>query len=91
MSFLPDLLMRVTRAANSSKEGSGITSIVIRRPYAHLENELRSTFKKQEDVKVIVDRRNGKRRKNRQAVKLERRRADRRRPKEELVEVIIST
>jgi len=88
---LHDLLMRITKAAKSSKKGSGITYIVIRRPYAYLEKELRSTFKEQEDVKIIVDRRIGERRKIRQAVKLERRRADRRRPKEQLIEVVIST
>ena len=66
-------------------------SIVIRQPYAHLEKELRRAFKGQEDVKVIVDKRNGERRTSRQPLELERRRADRRTPKEELVEVVIST
>ena len=65
-------------------------SIIIRQPYAYLEKELCSTFEGQEDVKVIVDRRYGQRRTRTQTVELERRGADRRRPKEELVEVLLS-
>ncbi len=66
-------------------------TIVVMRPYARLEKELRSTFKGQEDVKVILDKRSGERRERLQAVSKDRRMADRRRPKEELVEVAIST
>ena len=51
---------------------------------------LRSTFEGQEDVKVIVDRRYGERRTRTQPVELERRHAGRRRPKEELVGVLLS-
>ena len=65
-------------------------SIIIHRPYALLEEELNRAFKGQEDVKVIVDKRNGERRASRQLVELDRRRAGRRIPKEELVEVVIS-
>ena len=90
MNFMRDLLMRITRTVNSSKEAAGMTSIVIRKSYAYLENELRSTFKDQKDVKVIVDSRKAERRQSRQAVKFERRLADRRCQKEELVEVVIS-
>ena len=89
MSFSPEFLMRIAKPVLSSEEGAGIMSIVIRRPFAHLEKELRSAFIGQEDVKVILDSRNGERRKERHPVKLERRRSDRRRPKEELVEVVI--
>ncbi len=65
-------------------------TIVVMRPYAHIEKELRNAFKGEEDVKVIVDKRNGERRKNTKAVGAERRKDDRRRPKEELAEVAIS-
>ena len=65
-------------------------SIIIHRPYAHLEKELRRAFKGQEDVKVTVDKRNGERRTSPQPVAADRRRADRRTPKEELVEVVIA-
>ena len=91
MSFLPEFRMRITKVANSSKERSMITSIVIQRPYAHLEKELRRGFKGDEDVKVILDGRYRQRRKRKQPVKIERRRADQRRSKEYLVEVVIST
>src|SRR2546425_835272 len=42
------------------------------------------------DVKVIVDRRSGERRATQQPVKVDQRRADRRRASEELVEVLIA-
>jgi len=73
------------------EEGDGIMTIVIMRPYAHLEKEMHSVFRGQEDVKVILDRRCGEQRKGRQATAEERRMASRRRPKEELVEVVFST
>jgi hypothetical protein len=66
-----------------------MTYIVIQRPYGHLEDEFRRVFAGREDIKVIVDRRSGERRATRQPVSVERRRADRRRAKEELVEVLI--
>jgi len=66
-------------------------TIVIMQPYARLENELLSAFKGQKDVKVILDRRHEERRKRPQAVAIDRRKTDRRSPKEELVEVLIST
>jgi len=91
MSFLPEFTMRIAKKANLSEERPGINSIiVIRRPYAHLEKELRRAFRGQKDVKVILDKRYGERRERRQAVAIERRKAARRRPKEELVEVIFS-
>ncbi|MBI4011604.1 MAG: hypothetical protein HY359_04790 [Candidatus Rokubacteria bacterium] len=63
--------------------------VVIRRPYAYLERELRRTFEGQEDVRVLVDRRSGERRTSPQPVALERRRAERRRSKAEVLEVVI--
>jgi hypothetical protein len=59
-----------------------MTSIIIRRPYAHLKEELRRAFEGQEDVKVIVDKRNGERRTSQQPVAMECRQADRRSPNE---------
>ena len=82
--------MRIVKKAYMSEEGAGIMTVVIMRPYAHLEKELHSAFKGQENVKVILDRRYGERRKERQAVATERRMAGRRRPKEELIEVVFS-
>jgi len=88
---MPDLTMKIAKKAHMSEEGAGIMTVVIMRPYAHLEKELRSAFKGQEDVKIILDRRYGERRKERQATATERRMAGRRRPKEELIEVVFAT
>ena len=65
-------------------------TIIVQRPYARLEKELRSTFAHQNGVTVIVDRRSGERRVTGQPVAVERRRADRRTPKQELVRVLLS-
>jgi hypothetical protein len=91
VSFPNDFLMKITKSTPSSGESPRITSIIIRPSYAHLERELRETFDKEEDVKVIVDRRYDERRKRQQAVEIERRKDERRRTKEELVEVVIPT
>ena len=91
MSYLPKFRLKISKSAHLSEGGPGITSIIIMRPYAHLERELRSTFKEEDDVKVILDKRYEERRTSQQAVEVERRHADQRQPKEELVEVVIST
>ncbi len=91
MSFPPKFTMRIAKKAHLSEEEAGIMTIVVQQPYAHLERELRRAFKGQEDVKVILDRRSGERRKMQQAVGGELRKSDRRYTKEEIVEVVVST
>ena len=91
MIFPPVFLMRIAKKAYLPEEGAGIMTIVVMRPHARLEKELLSVFKGQKDVRVISDSRYEERRRKRQAVATDRRKADRRRPKEELVEVVIST
>ena len=83
--------MKIDKKVHLSEEGAGIMTVVIKRPHAHLKNKLQSAFKGQEDIKVILDNRYLERRKSRQAVEINRRKVGRRRPKEELVEVVIST
>jgi hypothetical protein len=91
MSVLPGFLLTIAKAAPSPEKKENRTmSIIIRRPYAFLEKELRSVFKGQEDVTVIVDRRYTERRRKVEPAPLERRRADRRRSKEQLLEVLVS-
>ena len=90
MSELPGFVMRIAKASSPPEKGAGMMSIIVGQPYAQLKKELCSTFEGQADVKVIVDRRYGERRTRTQSVELERRRADRRTIKEELVEVLIS-
>ena len=84
-------LMRIADAANSMESETGMMCIIIRRPYAHLEKELRSAFEGQPDVRIVIDRRHGERRTKTHPVSKDRRGMTRRRPKEELVNVVIST
>lgn len=63
--------------------------IIVRRPYAYLESRLRKAFEGRDDVEVLGDRRHGERRVARPPVPEERRRADRRKSKEEIVEIVI--
>ena len=83
--------MRIAKKDSLPEESAGIMTVVVMRSYTHLEKELRSVFKGQEDVKVILDKRYGERRKILQDIAVEHRKDNRRRPKEELVEVAIST
>jgi hypothetical protein len=84
--------MKFDRETDSPEKQPGISSlIIVGRPYAHLEKELRRIFKEQNDVEVVVDRRFGQRRKRRQPVALEKRKAERRLSKKELLEVVILT
>ena len=91
MNSLPDFLFKILRETPRPEEGRGKMVIIIRQPYAHLEAELRAVFEGQEDVQVIVDRRTRDRRTMQQPVEQERRRAKVRRPKEGILEVVIST
>ena len=91
MEFLPTFLVTILRATPPPDEGRGKMVIVIRRPYAYLEAELRAAFEGQEDVQVIVDRRTRERRTMQQPVEVERRRrVEARTPKEEILGVVIS-
>ncbi|NIM59710.1 MAG: hypothetical protein GTO16_12340 [Candidatus Aminicenantes bacterium] len=91
MIFPPTFVMTINKKDSLPEESAGMMTIVIQRPYSRLEKELRNAFKGDDDVKVILDRRSGERRKRKKEVETDRRMADRRRPKEELVEVAIST
>ena len=89
MTVFPGFLMKIAKATNPPELAAGMMSIIIRRPYSHLEKELRSAFEGQEDVKIIVDRRYSERRGSVKPYEIEHRHDARRRPKEELVEVLI--
>ncbi len=88
---MPKFSMRIAKESLSSEESEIKSTIVIQQPYAHLEKELCAVFKGQEDVKVILDRRYGERRERRRAVTVDHRKSNRRSPKEELAELVIST
>jgi len=88
---MPKFSMRIAKKSLSSEESEIKSIIVVQQLRPHLEKELRTAFKGQEDVKVILDRRYGERRKRPKAITVDRRKSDRRSPKEDLVEVVIST
>jgi phosphatidylserine/phosphatidylglycerophosphate/cardiolipin synthase-like enzyme len=90
MSIIPNFIMTIVKATALPAQSGGEMSIIIQRPYAFLEKELKNAFKGQEDVKVIVNGRYGERRATTRSITQERRKTDRRRSKEELVEVLLS-
>jgi hypothetical protein len=57
MYSLPEFLQKVARIPTLIEQCSGTLSIIVQRPYAHLERELRPVFEGRKDVKVIVNRR----------------------------------
>ncbi len=63
--------------------------IVIPRHRAYVVELLRKVFEARGDVEILVDRRHGERRTRQRPVAVERRQTDRRRPKEEVIEVVI--
>jgi hypothetical protein len=84
MSFVAAL------TAGGNPEGNpGKVCIIVPRPRAYLADLLAKAFEGREDVEVIVDRRYGERRAQKRSVGTERRRGQRRRPKEEVIEVVI--
>jgi len=89
MTSVTSLLLKILAVNPGLGENREMTYIVIRPPYAYLEEELRRPFGDQRDVTVLVDKRFGERRLTREAPAAERRHADRRRVKEELLEVVI--
>lgn len=89
MNFLPAFLSRVFSMAAATPEERGVMCIVIRRRHAYLEKAFRRAFQGQRDVKLLVDRRYGERRVAPRSVPAERRRADRRRLREEVLDVVV--
>ena len=80
----------------SALTGSGSASgdprkvyIIVPRARAYLADLLAKAVEGRKDVEVIVDRRRRDRRTEEQPVPVERRRMERRQPKEELVEVVL--
>jgi len=91
MSILDGFVLNILKSISFSKEEAGHMNIIVRRPYDYLVRDLQKVFKNQEDVKVKVDSRHGQRRTKKEPVSYEHRQAERRRKKETLVEVVIST
>ena len=91
MSIPEGFLLSILKSASISKEEVGQMSIIVLRPSDYLVTELLKVFKGQKDVKVKVDSRYGQRRTKKEPFSYERRQVDRRKTKETLVEVVIST
>ena len=90
MRSLPNFILKITKDSNRTQTSPGQTLIIIERPYSLLQEELDETFKGQSGVDIIIDRRHGDRRITPEPVQFERRRVDRRRLKEKMVEVVMS-
>jgi hypothetical protein len=85
---MPEFLLKIVKSIRPPEEGPEMMSIIVRRPFSHLEKEFKSTFEGQGDVDIIVDRRYSERRGRVQPYEVELRQFDRRRLKEEIAEVL---
>ena len=95
MQLPPRFALRIAETIGEPATSSAKMLLVLMRPYAHLEGEMRREFDGQDDVEVIVDRRFGERRigerrKGGPPLASERRQIDRRREKEEVLHIILS-
>jgi len=92
MDPTPSFVLSIARpAAQVEQEETEKMLIIVRRRHDHLLKDLSEAFSGQEGVRIFVDRRQGQRRKVEHPVSLERRKADRRKHKEELLKVILPT
>ena len=92
MSQIPSIVLGVARPdAQVGREEADKMLIIVRRHYDHLLKELGETFSGQQGVRILVDRRRGQRRRVGNPVSLERRKTERRKHEEELLEVILPT
>jgi hypothetical protein len=89
MEFTPAFVLTVLGMAEGSGHNSARMRLIVKRPYAHLEDRLRRAFEGREDIEVIVDRRRGQRRMSDRPVQAEQRRTDRRTSREEILEILI--
>ena len=89
IEFIPTFVLTVLGVTEGSLNNPARMLLIVRRPYAHLEDRLRRAFKERDDIEVISDRRRGERRIGERRVQVERRQAERRTSKEEILEVVI--
>jgi hypothetical protein len=87
--FTPATVLRILSVREGLGRNPARMLLIVRRPYAHLEDRLRNAFAGREDVAIIVDRRRGERRLNQRPVPEERRRTERRTQKENILDVVI--
>jgi hypothetical protein len=84
------LVLNIQKLTSLLEEAPLKMSIIVRQPYAYLQTDLKTVFQNQEDVQVIIDRRYDQRRKKNESFLPEHRISDRRKPKEPLIDVVIS-
>ncbi len=89
MEFIPVFVLSVLGVTEGPRHNPARMRMIVRRPYAHLENRLRRAFEGRDDVEIISDRRRGQRRAGVRPVQEERRRAERRTPKDQILEIVI--
>ena len=87
--FIPAFLMTILGATGGGGHNPRTMRLIIRRPYAYIENRIRQEFAGHDDVEIIVDRRRGERRHRGQPIQDERRRDARRKLREEILEITI--
>ena len=87
--FTPGFALHLLSVTQGLRHNPGRMLLIVRRPYAHLEDRLHRAFEGREDVQVVLDRRRGERRGRSLTVQPERRRAERRARKEDILEVVI--
>ncbi len=97
MELPSGFVLKTVRASAKPREetGEGKMLLVVGSRYAHLQKALMEAFDGQGDVQILVDRRKGERRQGERrkgggAVLSERRQMDRRKHKEEVLEIILS-
>lgn len=89
MDFIPAFVLSVLAVTEGSGQSRARMRMIVRRPYAYLEDRLRKAFEGRRDIEVIADRRRGERRRSDRPVQEERRRAERRTSNEEILQVVI--
>ncbi len=87
--FVPTFVLSILGLTEAAGHNPARMLLIVRRPYAHLEDRLRRAFEGRDDVEVIADQRRGERRMSDRGAPVERRRAERRTSKEEILEVVI--
>src|SRR2546425_9720488 len=82
MEFVPTFVLSILGVMGRVGVNPARMRLIVRRPYAHLEQRLRRAFEGRDDVEVVTDRRRGERRMGDRQRPLERRRAHPRTPYE---------
>jgi len=89
VEFIPLFLMTILGVTGGEGHNPGRMRLIVRRPYAYLETRIRQAFAGHDDVEVIIDRRRGERRLRDRPIQDERRQDARRKPREEMLEIVI--